>query len=122
MKKAIVAGAFIVFCQVAGSAELADPAVGGVWNAPATWAGGVCPAAGESVTVTPSGNGTVLSLAADVATAYSDLTFRVSSSLSTDASLVFDGGARVAGVFSTDGAGNVLMSVRNAAGLSVVVR
>lgn len=92
MKKAIAAGAFIVFCQVAGSAELADPAVGGVWNAPATWAGGVCPAAGESVTVTPSGNGTVLSLAADVATTYADLTFRVSSSLSTDASLVFDGG------------------------------
>ena len=68
--------------------ELANPTVGGDWNADATWSGGVRPQSGEEVTVTPSGN-IKLTMSADDETDYKKLYFKFAGAEA--ASVEFDG-------------------------------
>ncbi|MBR2983453.1 MAG: autotransporter-associated beta strand repeat-containing protein [Kiritimatiellae bacterium] len=75
----------------AGSVSLSNPAGGGCWNDPATWSGGVLPAAGDDLLIEPAGDIT-LSLAADVAVDFRSLVLRPSNGLDRHASLTFDAG------------------------------
>ena len=73
--------------------ELADPAVGGDWNADATWSGGVRPQSGETVVVKPTADAKV-TLSADDSTDYKSLTFYSSSAINQAASIEFDGNGK----------------------------
>lgn len=93
MKKLIVTmlSAVCSHFAFAENVTLANPAVGGIWNDPATWSANALPAAGDSVTITPTGDAT-LTLTNDVAVDFSSLVFRSANSLSARTSLTFDTG------------------------------